>query len=167
MRTPTDPEAAKLRSKQLDFFLICLLLLLVAGIVFQFFLRYAYVHTSGTTVVRVDRVSGDSCQLPCDESGYGPRTVPYVPAPTPVPAKVCHPANVVRVARELVPPPLRTMTPYIEGGPHTVVSVPAAAAIATPTPEATEPLEAANQLTPAKPLRAREAAYHRQVARGR
>ena len=130
MRTPSDPEAAKLRSKQLDFFLIGLLLLLVAGIVFQFFLRYAYVHTTGTTVVRVDRVSGDSCTVPCDENGYGTRTMPYVPAPTPVPAKVCHGANVVRVARALAPPATRTMTPYIEGGPHTPSVPPRTASVA-------------------------------------
>lgn len=115
MRNGPDPDA-KVKTKQLDIFLVSLLLLILAGVVFQLFLRYTYVHTLGNTVVRVDRISGESCALPCDENGYGPRTVAYVPPPTPVPAKVCHPANVVRVMRALKPPPLRTPTPYAEGG---------------------------------------------------
>jgi hypothetical protein len=115
MRNASDPET-KAKSKQLDFLLVILLLLVLGGVVFQFFLRYTYVHTLGNTVVRVDRISGDSCVLPCDENGYGPRTVAYVPPPTAAPAKVCHPANVVRVARALRPPVSRTPTPYAEGG---------------------------------------------------
>lgn len=122
MRNAPEPDA-KVKTKQLDIFLVILLLVVLGGIVFQVFLRYTYVHTVGNTVVRVDRVSGESCALPCDENGYGPRTVAYVPPPTPAPAKVCHPANVVRVVRALRPPPLRTPTPYAEGGARATPSV--------------------------------------------
>jgi hypothetical protein len=119
MPNPSAPEADKSKTRQLDLALVVLLILVVGGVVFQLFLRYTYVHTVGNTVVRVDRVSGDSCALPCDDGGYGPRTVPYVPAPTAIPAKVCHPANVVRVARTLQPPVTRTPTPYKAGGAPT------------------------------------------------
>jgi hypothetical protein len=114
-----DPET-KAKSNKLDFALVLLLLVVLGGVVFQLFLRYAYVHTAGNTVVRIDRISGDSCVLPCDENGYGPRTVAYMPPPTPVPAKVCHPANVVRVTKALRPPVGRTPTPYAEGGPRAI-----------------------------------------------
>ncbi len=117
MRNAPDPDT-KGKTKQLDIALVILLLLVLGGVVFQVFLRYTFVHTVGNTVVRIDRVSGESCVLPCDENGYGPRTVAYVPPPTPVPAKICHPANVVRVARGLKPPSLRTPTPYLLGGPR-------------------------------------------------
>jgi hypothetical protein len=41
---------------------------------FQFFLRYDYIH-SGQLVTRVDRLTGRSCVLPCPES------TPTPPAP--------------------------------------------------------------------------------------
>ena len=116
MRPPSDPEASKAKTRQLDILLLVVLALVLAGAAFQLFLRYQYVHTGANGVVRIDRVSGDSCTLPCSETGYGPQTVPYVPPPTAVPAKICHPANVVRVARTLVPPAARTPAPYLEGG---------------------------------------------------
>ena len=121
MRNAPEPDT-KVKTKQLDIALVILLFVVLAGIVFQVFLRYTYVHTVGNTVVRVDRVSGESCALPCDENGYGPRTVAYVPPPTPAPEKVCHPANVVRVVRALKPPVLRTPTPYAEGGARSTPS---------------------------------------------
>ncbi len=137
MRNAPDPDA-KGKTKQLDIALVILLLVVLGGVVFQVFLRYTFVHTVGNTVVRVDRVSGESCALPCDENGYGPRTVAYVPPPTPAPAKICHPANVVRVVRYLKPPALRTPTPYLLGGPRPAPSG------SPPTPNATHPIAHAN-----------------------
>lgn len=122
MRTPSDPDASKARTRQLDLVLVVLLILVLSGAVFQLFLRYTYVRTGASSVVRVDRVSGDSCTLPCSETGYGPQSAPYRPLPTPIPAKICHPANVVRVARALRPPPTRTPTPYLEGGAGVAVT---------------------------------------------
>jgi hypothetical protein len=43
-------------------------------LVFQFFFRYQYIHTVGIEVLRVDRLTGASCVLPC-----------LPPTPTPVP----------------------------------------------------------------------------------
>ena len=118
MRSTPDPEAAKKKSNQLDLALLIVLLLVVGGVIFQVFLRYTYVHTVGESVVRIDRATGESCVMPCEDSGYGPKTVAYVPEATPVPAKLCHSANVVRVAKTLQPPPTRTPTPYALGGQH-------------------------------------------------
>ena len=36
--------------------------------IFQLFLRYYYVHTSGTQLVRIDRLTGESCVMPCDRA---------------------------------------------------------------------------------------------------
>jgi hypothetical protein len=51
-------------------------LALVAA-VFQFFFRYEYIHTAGVRITRIDRVTGQSCQLPC---------APATPRPTPIPS---------------------------------------------------------------------------------
>lgn len=40
--------------------------LVIAGLLFQLFFRYQYVHLTGTTVMRIDRLSGSSCNLPCE-----------------------------------------------------------------------------------------------------
>lgn len=118
MRSSPDPDAAKKKSNQLDLGLLIILLLVVGGVIFQVLLRYTYVHTVGDNVVRIDRATGESCTMPCTDGGYGPKSVAYVAPPTPEPAKVCHTANVVRVAKTLKPPPERTPTPYALGGQH-------------------------------------------------
>ena len=43
-----------------------LLVLVALAVVFQLFLRYQYIHTSGADIVRVDRLTGQSCDMPCD-----------------------------------------------------------------------------------------------------
>ncbi len=119
MKVPVDPAVAKRNAQRVDFTLGAIALLIVALAIFQFFLRYAYVHTVGNKVVRIDRVSGQSCVLPCnagDNGGYGPYYAAYVPPPTPRPDKVCHTSHVVRVAGQLTPPVVRTPTPYSQGG---------------------------------------------------
>lgn len=46
------------------YFLVGAILVLL---VFQFYLRYQYVHTVGARITRIDRVTGQSCELPCEE----------------------------------------------------------------------------------------------------
>jgi len=43
--------------------------IVLAGVAYQLFLRYTYVHTVGNTVVRVDRVSGASAIFRCASFG--------------------------------------------------------------------------------------------------
>ena len=50
--------------------------IVLAAIVFQFFLRYNYVHLRGGYVMRLDRLTASSCYMPC---------LPKPPTPTPVP----------------------------------------------------------------------------------
>jgi hypothetical protein len=38
---------------------------LFAGLLFQFFFRYQYVHLAGNVVMRIDRITGTSCNEPC------------------------------------------------------------------------------------------------------
>lgn len=113
-----DPEAAKRRTRRLDYTLAAVAVLIIGLGAFQLFGRYTYVHTAGTKVVRIDRVSGQSCVLPCQDSGgaYGPYYAAYSPPPTARPDKSCHAADVVRVASTFQPPPERTPTPYRRGG---------------------------------------------------
>ncbi len=42
-------------------------------LVFQLFFRFDYVHVAGARVMRIDRLSGASCDIPC------------IPAPRPTP----------------------------------------------------------------------------------
>jgi hypothetical protein len=42
--------------------------ILVFAAIFQLFFRYEYMHTTGNLVVRVDRLTGASCYLPCAKS---------------------------------------------------------------------------------------------------
>ncbi len=117
-----DPEEVKRRQKErvrrLDIVLLGLAAVIAFAFVFQFFLRYTYVRGAGAaTVVRVDRLSGDTCTMPCEEGGlYATQYAPYVAHATPRPDKVCHEANVVRVGRQIYPPVMRTPTPYGMGG---------------------------------------------------
>lgn len=48
--------------------------LVIAGLLFQLFFRYQYVHLTGTTVMRIDRLSGSSCNLPCEQPSFDPTT---------------------------------------------------------------------------------------------
>jgi hypothetical protein len=50
---------------------------LVVGLLFQLFLRYQYVHLVGGRVMRIDRLSQASCEMPC--------APPPTPEPTPQP----------------------------------------------------------------------------------
>ncbi|MDQ2857222.1 MAG: hypothetical protein M3R53_01050 [Candidatus Eremiobacteraeota bacterium] len=120
---PLDPQAAKRKTQQLDILLAIIVFIVLVGVVYQLFLRYTYVHTVGNTVVRVDRVSGAACTLPCAE-GFGQGTTggAYVPPPSPAPDKACHSASVVRVANSLRPPVTRTPAPYQVGGFHTIAA---------------------------------------------
>ncbi len=119
MRPEPDPDVVKRRTQRLDLTLGATALLILALGAFQLFLRYQYVHTTGTKVVRIDRVTGQSCVLPCqnaDGGAYGPYYAAYAPAPTPRPEKACHAADVVRVVAQFAPPAERTPTPYGRGG---------------------------------------------------
>ncbi len=119
MRPEPNPEGVKRRTQRLDFTLGAVALLIVALGAFQLFGRYQYVHTTGTKVVRIDRITGQNCVLPCqnaDGGAYGPYYAAYAPEATPRPDKVCHTADVVRVAAEFSPPVDRTPTPYRKGG---------------------------------------------------
>ncbi len=116
MTPRSDPEL-KRRTQRLDFTLAAVAVLFIALVAVQFFLRYAYVHTTGNKVVRIDRITGESCLLPCqDNSAYGPYYAAYTPPATPRPDKSCHTADVVRLLGRFAPPPQRTPTPYGRGG---------------------------------------------------
>jgi hypothetical protein len=56
--------------------------LLLIGAVFQLFLRYQYLHTAGLAVMRIDRVTGSSCYMPCVPFRTG--TVPPILGPSKV-----------------------------------------------------------------------------------
>jgi hypothetical protein len=47
--------------------------LLIAAVLFQVFLHYEYIHLAGGSVMRIDRLTGTSCYMPC------------TPKPTPSP----------------------------------------------------------------------------------
>ena len=98
----------------LDVFLFACGTLLILGVLFELYGHYAYVHTKGATVIRVDRLTGDSCTLPCN----GSEAESFVVAPppdTPAP-KTCHPANVVRVSAKMRFPADRKPIAYGAGG---------------------------------------------------
>jgi hypothetical protein len=105
-----------------DIFLIAALVIVLIGVIFELYGHYAYVHTKGNTVVRVDRITGDSCVLPCTgESDGGTYSMPLG---TPSPAgKSCHAANVVRVATQMAVPADRKPVEYSAGGfdPHSKI----------------------------------------------
>jgi len=50
--------------------------LVAVALLFQFFFRYQYEHLAGGQVMRIDRVTGSSCYMPC---------IPPTPGPTPSP----------------------------------------------------------------------------------
>ncbi len=116
--TPHSDADARRRTQRLDFTLGAVALLILALVFVQLFLRYSYVHTTGNKVVRVDRITGESCLLPCQDNNdpYGTYYAAYSPPPTPRPAKSCHPADVVRRLGSFSPPAGRTPTPYGRGG---------------------------------------------------
>lgn len=43
------------------------------AVIFQLFLRYQYIHTYGRNITRIDRLTRQSCELPC-------RPVTFTPA---------------------------------------------------------------------------------------
>lgn len=45
------------------FYIVCSGLLL--GAIFSIIFRYQYIHTSGLAVMRIDRLLGMSCYMPC------------------------------------------------------------------------------------------------------
>ncbi len=49
------------------------------ALVFQFFLRYEYVHLAGGRVMRIDRATGSSCFMPCTPPPPAPTPTPYDP----------------------------------------------------------------------------------------
>lgn len=60
--------------------------LFAAAFVFQFFLRYDYVHLAEGRVMRIDRLTASSCYMPC----LPPKPTPMpteTPKPTPVPTR--------------------------------------------------------------------------------
>jgi hypothetical protein len=109
-------DSKKQRDRRLfDTFLIVLLVLVILGALFELYGHYAYVHTKGNTVVRVDRITGDSCTLPCN--GEIDDDAAAIPLDTPSPAaKTCHAANVVRVAALMPLPANRKPVPFGSGG---------------------------------------------------
>ena len=52
-----------------------------AAVLFQLFLRYEYIST-GYWVMRVDRLTGTSCEMPCPQATVSPLTA-MLPTPTP------------------------------------------------------------------------------------
>jgi hypothetical protein len=57
-----------------------------AAIIFQLFFRYSYIHTVGVRVVRVDRLTGTSCELPCNSQA--PESEPSGPNQTEIDARI-------------------------------------------------------------------------------
>ncbi len=129
MANRLDPQTGESKKgdqlKRFDLILLIGIAFVAFAVVFQVFLRFTYVHGTGaTTVVRVDRLTGDTCTMPCEDAAggmYATQYEPYVAASTPRPDKLCHEANVVRVSRRIVPPVMRTPTPYALGGFRTSV----------------------------------------------
>jgi hypothetical protein len=112
----TPQERDKRLTRRLDVAILAIGGILVAAAVFQFFLRYTYVHTTNQTIVRIDRLTGDSCTVPCSDPNIE-RAVAFADArPTSPPEKACHDADVVRVARTFVPPPKKLPATYRQGG---------------------------------------------------
>jgi hypothetical protein len=63
--------------------------LIVAVVVVQLFLRYQYIHTIGVRITRIDRLTGASCELPCEAVAFTPASTntiapdsPPIPSPT-------------------------------------------------------------------------------------
>jgi hypothetical protein len=54
--------------------------IVAAALVFQLFFHYQYVHLAGGDVMRIDRLTGSSCDMPCV-----PTPTPTSPPPPPTP----------------------------------------------------------------------------------
>ena len=107
------------RGRNIDSIIIVALLMIILAIVFELYGHYAYVRAKGQTVVRVDRVTGSMCTMPCDEDAPLAQAVANAPAPSPSPSpadKTCHTANVVRVANGLRIPAGSRPVSYGDGG---------------------------------------------------
>jgi len=52
--------------------IVSVLVVIVAALSFQFFFRYTYIHTIGANVTRIDRLTGASCDLPCEQVAQMP-----------------------------------------------------------------------------------------------
>jgi hypothetical protein len=105
------------RRTRFDTMLIAVLCLVVLGIAFELYGHYTYVHTRGMTVVRIDRVTGATCTMPCTGAPDGaPLEVDPNPSPSDPVGKTCHSANVVRVASAMPIPAGRAPVAYNAGG---------------------------------------------------
>jgi len=62
-----------MRSRRLGYIIAGLAFI---GLLFQLFFRYQYVHLEGATVMRIDRLSGSSCNMPCQSSHFEPASAP-------------------------------------------------------------------------------------------
>lgn len=115
-RQQAEPASA---SSKIDATLGLLLAVLLVVCAFQIFFRYQYVRASNTNVVRIDRLTNDSCILPCSTDGYAPlpsdRAAP-APLASERPEKVCHDADIVRVESTFAIPKGRPLVSYSAGG---------------------------------------------------
>jgi hypothetical protein len=46
--------------------------LIALAVLFQLFFRYQYIHTMGVRITRIDRLTGASCELPCEPETWAP-----------------------------------------------------------------------------------------------
>jgi hypothetical protein len=75
----TEPESRRAWTVQTQLVARVAVFVAVAAVlvlVFQLFFRYQYIHTVGVLVMRVDRLTGSSCFMPCD----GSKTMPAATA---------------------------------------------------------------------------------------
>jgi hypothetical protein len=105
-----------------EMLLIAVLFLFVVGIAFELYGHYAYVHTVGRSVTRIDRFTGDACVMPCSGDAQKAPAAANVGAVSDD-SKTCHTANVVRVAGSMKIPPGRPPYPYHQGGIDPATSV--------------------------------------------
>jgi hypothetical protein len=57
----------------------------VAVLFFQLFIHYQYIHLAGGDVMRIDRLTGSSCHMPCLPTPSPTPAPPPTPVPTPPP----------------------------------------------------------------------------------